>query len=64
MMEDFSPEKLIDLMKKNGEWDDDDLDYGQEGLEENVKDSMENPEENEDDEEKKVDGGFLSNLDK
>jgi len=32
-MEDFDPEKLIDLMKKNGEWDDeDDNIYGKEAL--------------------------------
>lgn len=24
MLNDFEPEKLIDLMKKNGEWDSDD----------------------------------------
>ena len=29
MLEDFSPDKLIDLMKKNGEWDEED-EYGRE----------------------------------
>jgi hypothetical protein len=32
-MNDFDPEKLIDLMKKNGEWDeDDDAMYGSEAM--------------------------------
>ena len=37
-MEDFDPEKLIDLMKKNGEWDDeDDNIYGKEALRQGLK---------------------------
>ena len=32
-MNDFTPEKLIDLMKKNGEWDEDDeAHYGAESM--------------------------------
>jgi hypothetical protein len=32
-MNDFDPEKLVELMKKNGEWDEDDECYGKEELE-------------------------------
>lgn len=41
-MNDFSPEKLIDLMKKNGEWSDED-EYGPEDPR-----NAENPEEAQD----------------
>ena len=45
-MNDFTPEKLIDLMKKNGEWDEEDEEqYGAEAQ----RNMQENPEDGEED---------------
>ncbi len=48
-MENFDPDKLIDLMKKNGEWDeDDDQMYGAEAMRRTM-DKKNNPEQDSDD---------------
>jgi hypothetical protein len=50
-MENFDPDKLIDLMKKNGEWDeDDDQMYGAEAMR-RAMDKKRNPEDSDSDNE-------------